>query len=121
MIADEGTDVANDKQLSISLHYLDDDGPQERFLGFHECQTGVSGKTIAANILEQLANWQLEHRFLKGQTYDGAGALAGQVRGTAGCISSLYPKAFYTHCAPHHLNLCIVKSCNIREEWYNSW
>ena len=115
VIADEGTGVANDEQLSISLRYLDDDGPQEQFLGFHECQTGVSGQAIATDILEQLANWQLEPRFLRGQAYDGAGAMAGQIRGTAACIPSLYPKAVYTHCATHRLNLCIVKSCNILE------
>ena len=41
--------------------------------------------------------------------------MAGQVRGTAARISSLYPKAVYTHCAAHRLNLCIVKCCNICE------
>ena len=76
VIADEGTDVANNEQLSISLRYLNDDGPQERFLGFHKCQTGVSGEAIAGDILEQLANWQLDPRFLRGQAYDGAGAMA---------------------------------------------
>ena len=37
VIADEATDVANDEQLSISVRYVNDTGPQERFLGFHEC------------------------------------------------------------------------------------
>ena len=116
VIADEGTDVANNEQLSISLRYVpNDDGPQERFLGFHKCQTGVSGEAIAGDILKQLANWQLEPRFLRGQAYDGAGAMAGRVRGTAARILSIYPKAVYTHCAAHRLNLCIVKCCNIRE------
>ena len=115
VIADEGTDVANNEQLSISLRYLNDDGPQERFLGFHRCQTGVSGEAIAGDILEQLANWQLDPRHLRGQAYDGAGAMAGRVRGTAARILSIYPKAVYTHCAAHGLNLCIVKSCNICE------
>ena len=43
---------------------IDDDGPQEQFLGSHECQTGINGEAIASDILEQLANWQLEPRFL---------------------------------------------------------
>ena len=29
VIADEATDVANDEQLSVSVHYVDDSGPQE--------------------------------------------------------------------------------------------
>lgn len=115
VIADEATDVANDEQLSISIRYVEDGIPQEKFLGFHECQTGVSGEAIAGDILEQLANWQLEPRLLRGQAYDGAGAMAGQIKGTAARIASLYPKAIYTHCASHRLNLCVVKCCSIRE------
>ena len=30
-------------------------------------------------------------------------------------IQNQYPKAIYTHCAVHRLNLCIVKCCSIRE------
>ena len=115
VIADEATDVANDEQLSISVRYVNDTGPQEQFLGFHECQAGVSGEAITKGILEQLVNWQLEPRFLRGQAYDGAGAMAGQTKGTAARIQSLYPKAVYTHCAAHRLNLCVVKCCSIRE------
>ena len=94
VIADEATDVANDEQLSISVRYVDDGGPQERFLGFHESQAGISGEAIARDILEQLANWQLEPRFLRGQGYDGAGAMAGKVKGTAARILLRYQKHF---------------------------
>ena len=55
--------------------------------------------------------WQLEPQLLRGQAYDGAGAMAGKSKGAASRISSQYPKAVYTHCAAHRLNLCIVKSC----------
>lgn len=41
--------------------------------------------------------------------------MAGQTKGTAARIQSLYPKAVYTHCAAHRLNLCVVKCCSIRE------
>ena len=50
-----------------------------------------------------------------GQAYDGAGAMAGLTKGVAARIRAKYPKATYTHCASHRLNLCIVKSCSIRE------
>ena len=76
---------------------MNDDGPQEQFLGFHKYQTGVSGEAIAKNILEKLANnWQLGPRLLSGQAYDRAGAMADRVGGIAAHILSIYPKAVYT-------------------------
>ena len=35
VIADEATDVANDEQLSISIHFLEDTVPSEKFLDFN--------------------------------------------------------------------------------------
>ena len=43
VIADEASDAANDEQLAISVRYINSDGePQEKFLSFSECLTGVS-------------------------------------------------------------------------------
>ncbi len=39
--------------------------------------------------------------------------MAGKKKGAAACITQLYPKAPYTHCAAHVLNLCVVKCCCI--------
>ena len=52
---------------------------------------------------------------LRGQAYDGAGAMAGCSKGVATWIQDKYPKALYIHCAAHCLNLCVVKCCSIRE------
>ena len=41
--------------------------------------------------------------------------MAGKSKGAAACITAKHPKALYTHCASHRLNLCVVKSCTIRE------
>ena len=89
--------------------------PLEKFLCFHECKSGVTGEAIAKDILAQLATWQLEAQFLRGQAYDGAGAMAGKSKGASAHIAMQYPKAVYTHCAAHRLNLCVVKCCSIRE------
>ena len=115
VIADEATDAANDEQLSISVRFLDNSKPHEKFLGFHECVSGVTGEAIANDIITQLTNWQLDPQLLRGQAFDGAGAMAGRSRGAASRIATLYPKAVYTHCAAHRLNLCVVKCCNIRD------
>ena len=115
IIADEITDAANDKQLSISVRSVGNGVPLEKFLGFTECKHGITGEAIAGEILEQLSFWQLDVQLFRAQAYDGAGSMSGKTKGTAARITSLHPKAFYTHCAAHKLNLCIVKCCSIIE------
>ena len=87
----------------------------ERFVAFHECTTGVTGSAIAQDILSKLGELQLQTQFLCGQAYDGAGAMPGRSKGVSACILSKYPKALYTHCASHRLNLYVVNCCSIQE------
>ena len=75
----------------------------------------MTGEAIACDLLQQLTTWQLEPQFLRGQAYDGAGAMAGKSKGVASRLTAQYPKAVFTHCAAHRLNLCVVKCCSIRE------
>lgn len=46
---------------------------------------------------------------VRGQGYDGAGAMAGSQRGVASRITAQYSCAPYFHCFSHKLNLCVVK------------
>ena len=80
VIADEATDPANQKQLSIAIRYVSNDHPCERFLGFLGCETGLSGEAIVENILSQLSKWQLSTSLLRDQSYDGAGSMSGSTR-----------------------------------------
>jgi len=48
---------------------------------------------------------------LRGQGYDGAANMSGQKSGVQKLIPDQQPKAMYTHCAGHSLNLAIVTSC----------
>lgn len=84
-------------------------------MGFSKCSTGVTGEAIANRILQHLSNWQLPPENLRGQTYDGAGAMAGKTKGAAAHISKEHPKALYMHCNVHVLNLCVVKCCSIQD------
>ena len=112
LIADETTDASNSEQLSIVLHFVDENlSVREEFLGFAECKSGVSGNAIATNLVDILKNkWHLNLENLCGQAYDGAGAMARRIRGVAARIMADYPKAVYTYCSSHVLNLCIVNS-----------
>ena len=53
IIADEATDMANDEQLSICIHYVEEGVPQEKFIAFHECASGVMGEAISEDISSQ--------------------------------------------------------------------
>jgi len=55
IIADEATDSANDEQLSISIRFVENGSPQEKFVAFHECQSGVTDEAIASDILGHMA------------------------------------------------------------------
>ena len=58
-------------------------------------------QAIAKQSLQNLEHWQLPASQLFGQTYDGAGSMAGKRKGVAAKISDQYPKTLHTHCASH--------------------
>ena len=117
VIADEVTDVSNKEQLSIALRYVDTHSGtllvREDLIGFAECNTGISGCDLASKITSTLEELGLDLEHLRGQAYDGAGNMAGSVRGTAALICAQYPLAMYLHCASHCLNLAVVKSLEV--------
>ena len=50
---------------------------------------------------------------LRGQGYDGASTISGEKSGVQKLIRDIQPKALYTHCAGHSLNLAIVSACTV--------
>uniref|UniRef100_A0A1X7SQ03 DUF4371 domain-containing protein n=1 Tax=Amphimedon queenslandica TaxID=400682 RepID=A0A1X7SQ03_AMPQE len=82
----------------------------EDLVGFFECDTRITGRALADKITATLMDFYLNLSFLRGQGYDGAGNMAGSVKGTAALITEEYPLALYLHCALHCLNLAVVKS-----------
>ena len=83
---------------------------REDLLDFLECNTGITGQCLADKITSCLQSYGLDLTKLRGQAYDGAGNVAGTVRGTAALITSQYPLALYTRCTSHCLNMAVVKS-----------
>ena len=59
------------------------------FLGFSECVNGVTGETVADNLLKHLSKWQLDANKLCGQSYDGAGVMASKSRRASTRITQL--------------------------------
>lgn len=112
ILADEVTDVSNREQLSLAVRFVDSDGYiHEEFLGFNDLQR-ITGEAIASSILDSLPRWNLDIKNCRGQGYDGASNMSSSRRGTQARIREKSPKAVYTHCRAHCLNIAIVHSCN---------
>jgi hypothetical protein len=115
-IADEASDSSHKEQLSLVLRFVDCDmNIREEFISFLHCKWGLSGEQLAKLILESLTALTLSIDDCRGQGYDGAGAVAGHINGLSAQILRSNPKALYTHCYSHRLNLTICDSLNILE------
>ena len=113
ILADETTDVSNTEQLCISIRFVNDTcSIHEEFLGFVRLAR-TTGEAVATSILEALQTWSLDVKNCRGQGYDGAASMSSAARGTQAFIRQKSPKAVYTHCNAHCLNLAIVHSCDI--------
>ncbi|KAK5868034.1 hypothetical protein PBY51_012481 [Eleginops maclovinus] len=115
VLADESMDISGIEQLSLCVRYVSGEGEsseiREDFLGFCPL-TQQDAKTIATVILRQLTEWGLHTEYLRGQGYDGASTMSGHVSGVQKRISDVHPRAMYTHCRSHALNLVVVHGCS---------
>ena len=119
VLADETTDISQTEQFSLCIRYTNggDGGTpitlREDFLLFVPVYD-VSGKALANVILEKVGYLGLKLEKLRGQGYDGASSMRGEFRGVQSVIRNKYPKALYTHCVAHCLNLCLSDSSKIQ-------
>ena len=116
IIADEAADSSHKEQMALVLRFVDKNMDiREEFIAFLQCKWGLSGENLAKLLLGALNDLDLPIEDCRGQGYDGAGSVAGCVKGLAAHILRLNPKALYTHCYSHRLNLSICDSMSIIE------
>ena len=114
VMGDEVADVSNEEQLSLVVRFVDSSNQIcEEFLEFVGCSGETTGVALSAIILAKLRSYNLNPELLRGQGYDGAGGMAGSVRGVVARIQREFPKALYVHCFAHKLNLVVMKSYGI--------
>ena len=83
----------------------------ERFVGFCPLAT-ADAASIVDMLTHFLAELGLSLFDCRGQAYDGASVMAGHVSGVQARIKEIEPKAHFTHCYGHALNLAIVGACS---------
>ena len=105
IMVDETTDASVVEQCVIVIRWVDDSlQPYEDFIGFYGIPQ-IDANTIVAVIRDSLIRMNLKLAMCRGQCYDGAAVMKGHRQGVATQILKDQPKALYTHCYGHALNL----------------
>lgn len=116
IMADETTDATNVEQLVICFRWVDQSlEAHEDFIGMYAIES-TEASVILRSIRDILMRLNLSLSKVRGQCYVGASAMAGATGGVAAQILHEEPKAIYTHCYGHALNLACsdtVRQCSL--------
>jgi hypothetical protein len=112
ILIDESRDVSVKEQMSVVLCYVDKKGHVlERFLGIvHVDNTCSISLKLALEAL--FAKYNLSLSRVRGQGYDGASNMRGEINGLKSLILKENKCAFYVHCFAHQLQLALVAVAN---------
>ena len=116
---DETTDSSNKEQAVICIRWVNKDfEANEEFLGLHEVES-TNATSLMAMIRDVMIRLNLSFSKLRGQCYDGASSMSGIRTGVATQIQKEEPRAVYTHCYGHSLNLACsdtIKRCKVMND-----
>ena len=116
IMADKTSDSSNAEQLVICLLWVDNNlETHEDFLGLYSL-SDLRADTMTNAIKDVFLRFDLPFSKVRGQCYDMAAAMAGKKSGIATQIRKLEPRALYTQCYGHALNLTCndsIKDCKL--------
>ena len=99
---------------SLNVHFVEQNNGltevHKMFLGFYRPKS-TTGETVFNLITKTTDDLGLNLTKPLGQTYDGASNMKGQHKGVQVRMRQLQPKALYTHCCAHVLNLVVLHNC----------
>lgn len=111
-IINDGTqDLSKLEASCLLIRYIENDAngrprPVERLVGLFTTGS-TTGETLCDKILSHLENVDIPVSHIVGQSYDGAGNMAGKFKGLQAKVKEIQPKALYVWCSAHRLNLVI--------------
>nr|XP_016486156.1 PREDICTED: zinc finger MYM-type protein 1-like [Nicotiana tabacum] len=108
LLVDESCDVSRKEQLAIVMQYVNRCGSVvEYFIGIvHICNT--TALCLKKAIIDYLAQYSLSLSYVRGQCYDGASNMQGDLRGLKTLIQQESKSAYSIHCFAHQLQLTLV-------------
>lgn len=117
VIMDCTPDISHNEQLSLMIRlvnmYYDDQSKcpdiEEYFLDFIPVFS-TTGLNLANILLDNLKKYGINIMDCRGQAYDNGSNMIGKYQGVQTRINNLNPRAFFTPCASHNLNLVLRDS-----------
>ncbi|XP_019251298.1 PREDICTED: zinc finger MYM-type protein 1-like [Nicotiana attenuata] len=108
ILADESKDISHKEQMALVLRYVNKNGEvAERFVGLvHVSDT--SACSLKEAIYSLLSDHSLSTSKIRGQGYDGASNMKGEISGLKTLIMKDSSSAYYIHCFAHQLQLTLV-------------
>ncbi|XP_075077354.1 uncharacterized protein LOC142164081 [Nicotiana tabacum] len=108
LLVDESCDVSRKEQLAIVLRYVNRCGSVvEHFIGIVHVRN-TSALYLKEAIVNYLAQHSLSLSYMRGQYYDGASNMQGDLRFLKTLIQQESKSAYSVHCFAHQLQLTLV-------------
>ncbi|CAN6709165.1 unnamed protein product [Malus baccata var. baccata] len=108
ILVDETRDMSVKEQMTMVLRYVDDNGHViERFVGIQHV-TNTTSSSLKDVIDTLFSRNGLSISKLRGQGYNGASNMRGELNDLKTKILREQPCAYYVHCFAHQLQLALV-------------
>ena len=124
MLLDCTPDASHQEQMSLIIRYVETSSSSisvvESFLGFLDVND-TTGKGLFEVLQDELKNLDLDIDNVRGQSYDNGSNMKGKNLGVQALLLNINPRAFYSACGCHSLNLTLcdmAKTCGKAKDFF---